>query len=683
MKLNKEGFVLTKKLISFTTVFILIFTLVFAAIPNKALAYQNPSYYRDLKVQLKSMYSSTMTLTLNGSYKMNGNIIPSGAVLRITAGPTDLLVDGISYTEVQLIPENSSNTLRLYNDTRALSYLGTLILKSEASKIMPYNIIDIENYLKGVVPYEMSEYYPIEALKAQAVAARNYALKKIGTRASLGYDFDDTISFQVYGGYNPNYVNTIKAVNDTRGMVLLYNSILVEALYSSSHGGYTEASENVWGNYSDYLRSKPDTFENEFWPNGDVFLSSQQIGDILKINGYLNFAETFLKIDIASITKFVSGRINSLPIVYMNELGIESTKYITKDSARTFLSLPSSMYSVVYNEITDMYTFSGKGYGHGLGMSQIGAKNRALAGQTFEEILKFYYDGTYLETIAPQVIDPGTSSGDGTQNTDTPPSTGGETQPPGTPSGTENQNPQTSIPEVKLLTQPNAKYKSGETISLSVASPNYYKNVEYRVIIYNGRTKVSTQLYNTPDTGFYNRSGQQVGNSNYLINMAVKNMTAGPYSITILARRAGTSVPYDSFVDTNSFIIEALSSPSSGGTVSSLIPKLNLITSPVKEYKPGDTISLTVSSPNYGGKVEYRVILYNGNTKKTSELWNTPLTGYYYKNWQPSGNYNFNIHWPIKGMEPGPYSITVLVRRVGAKVPYDSFLKTEAIWIRN
>ena len=670
---DKEGFILTKKLISFSTVFILVFTLVFAAIPNKAFAYQNPSYYKNLNIQLKSMSSSTMTLTLNGEYKMNGNILPSGATLRIVSGATDLLVDGISYKEVQLIPENSSNTIRLYNDTRAFSYLGTLILKSEASKIMPYNIIDIENYLKGVIPYEMSDYYPSEALKAQAVAARNYALKKIGTMAPFGYDFDDTILFQVYRGYNPSYINTIKAVDATKGMVLLHNSMLVEALYSASNGGYTEASENVWGNYSEYLRSKPDEFENEFWPNGDVFFSSQQIGDILKIRGYLNFEDTFLKIDIASITKFVSGRINSLPIVYKNETGIESTKYITKNSARTFLSLPSSMYSVVYNEITDMYTFSGKGYGHGLGMSQIGAKNRAQVGQTFEEILKFYYDGTYLETIAPQVVDPGTG---GTGSTP-------EDETSGTSPDADNQTPQNNVPEVKLQAQPNTKYKSGETISLTVAAPNYYENVEYRVIIYNGTSKVSTQLYNTPATGYYNRSGQQAGNINYLINIPTNNMASGQYSITILARKAGTSIPYDSFVNTNSFMIETITLPSRGGTVSSLLPKLYLISPPEKEYKPGETISLTVTSPNYGGKVEYRVILYNGTTKTTSELWKTPSTGYYYKNWQPSGNYKFNIHWPVTGIKPGPYSITVLVRRVGAKVPYDSFVKTETVWIRN
>lgn len=663
--------------------FIFVFTLIFSAIPNKVWAYQNSSYYRDLKVQLKSMSSTSMTLTLNGNYKMNGNALESGTVLSIVSGPGDLLVDGISLSEVQLVPESPSNTIRIHNGTRALSYLGALDLKPEASKIMAYNTIDMENYLKGVVPFEMSDYYPMEALKAQAVAARNFALKKMGTRAAAGYDFDDTVLFQVYGGYNPNHINTIKAVEDTRGTVLLYNSILVEALYSSSNGGYTEDSENVWGNYSAYLRAKPDTYENELWPNGDILFSNSQIEEVLKSKGYLSETDQFIKIDINSITKFQSGRINSLPIIYKNAEGIESIRYFSKDSARTFLALPSAMYTITYDEVAGTYTFSGKGYGHGLGMSQIGAKKRALAGQTFEEILKFYYDGTHLETMVPEeaIDEPGTVD-EGSQDTTTPP-TGGEAGTPDTSAGDGNETPQSIVPQVKLVSQPNAKYKPGESISLSVATPNYSQNVEYRVIIYNGASKTSTQLYNAPATGYYNRAGQQAGNINYSINIPVKNMTPGPYSITILVRKAGTSVTYDSFVDTNSFNIEAITLPSRGDTVSSTLPKLYLISPPENEYKPGETISLTVTSPNYGGKVEYRVILYNGTTKTTSELWKTPSTGYYYKNWQPSGNYKFNIHWPVTGMKPGPYSITVLVRRVGAKVPYDSFVKTETVWIRN
>jgi hypothetical protein len=80
-------------------------------------------------------------------------------------------------------------------------------------------------------------------------------------------------------------------------------------------------------------------------------------------------------------------------------------------------------------------------------------------------------------------------------------------------------------------------------------------------------------------------------------------------------------------------------------------------------------------------EVEYRVILYNGTTKKTSELWNTPSTGYYYKKWQPLGNYAFPITWVVKNMEKGAYSLTILVRRVGSKAPYDNFVNTNSFRI--
>lgn len=112
------------------------------------------------------------------------------------------------------------------------------------------------------------------------------------------------------------------------------------------------------------------------------------------------------------------------------------------------------------------------------------------------------------------------------------------------------------------------------------------------------------------------------------------------------------------------------------------VPKLKMITQPLAEYHPGERVSFIVSSPNYGGTVQYRVILYNGTTKKTSELW-PGYPGYYYTKWQPSGSYNFKINWPVQGMEPGAYSLTVLVRRAGAKVPYDSYVNTNAFTIKN
>lgn len=121
--------------------------------------------------------------------------------------------------------------------------------------------------------------------------------------------------------------------------------------------------------------------------------------------------------------------------------------------------------------------------------------------------------------------------------------------------------------------------------------------------------------------------------------------------------------------------------PASASKKSTSIPKLQIVTQPQKEYKNGETISFVVTSPNYSGAVQYRVILYNGTTKKTTDLWKNAQSGYYYTGWQPSGNYCFEIHWPVSQMEPGAYSMTVLVRRVGAKVSYDSYVDTNSFWV--
>lgn len=110
-------------------------------------------------------------------------------------------------------------------------------------------------------------------------------------------------------------------------------------------------------------------------------------------------------------------------------------------------------------------------------------------------------------------------------------------------------------------------------------------------------------------------------------------------------------------------------------------PILRVVTQPAEQYSYGETISFVVTSPNYAGQVEYRVILYNGNTGKTTDLWKIPGTGNYYTSWRPGGNYMFEIHWPVAQMEPGPYSMTVLVRRAGTRVNYDSFVDTRSFWV--
>ncbi|MFP7297228.1 SpoIID/LytB domain-containing protein [Neobacillus niacini] len=138
-------------------------------------------------------------------------------------------------------------------------YLGDMQFTVTNNSIQSINKLPLEDYLKGVVPYEMPAGWDVDALKAQTVAARTYALARINNV------IDDTISYQVYGGYiwnSSQYQNSNKAVEETTGQVLRYGSNLISAVYSSSNGGHTESNSNYWGSaYVPYLPSKPDPYD--------------------------------------------------------------------------------------------------------------------------------------------------------------------------------------------------------------------------------------------------------------------------------------------------------------------------------------------------------------------------------------------------------------------------------------
>lgn len=378
---------------------ILVLTVVFSLLfSNICFCFPKDTYFQDLRIGLENMMANSIEVIFNGNYKFGDNIVPSGTSYILNVNENKININGIDYDNVLFVPENSLNTLTLKIGPKVYNYLGSLEFNIRSGNILPINIINVEDYLKGVVPYEMSNSYPIEALKAQAISARNYALSNKGKHSSKGYDLCDTIDCQVYRGYNENYKNAIKAIEDTRGMVLLYNDAFAETYYSASNGGYTEASGNIWNN-RDYLKVKTDEYDNELWPYGDVNLTISDIDMRLKSKGYLKQDSNFIKIDLDSIKKNDSMRVSSIDIIYKDAAGIEQRMSFTKERTRTFLSLPSSSYDITYDENTGTYTFKGKGYGHGVGLSQIGAKNRATAGQAFDSILTFYYDGTYLINI--------------------------------------------------------------------------------------------------------------------------------------------------------------------------------------------------------------------------------------------------------------------------------------------
>ncbi len=275
--------------------------------------------YSTIRVRLSASYDD-INLGVKGTYllKETGavvssdiNISLSGSQLVATCG-NSVLYSGTEFTLVR-----QSGLLRQYSRQHGWRhYLGDMNYKAVSDGLGGYklavtNTVGMEDYLIGVVAYEMSNTFPLEALKAQAVAARSYAASKISPSAS--YDIVDTASDQVYKGYDSTLTNVIAAVNATKGQVLANSSgALVQAYYSASNGGQTESTANAWGSPLPYYQMKDDPYDlrNTMSPTAKLTLPKivseaspldaslagflkNQLSPRLSALGYSGFTDTF------------------------------------------------------------------------------------------------------------------------------------------------------------------------------------------------------------------------------------------------------------------------------------------------------------------------------------------------------------------------------------------------------
>lgn len=164
-------------------------------------------------------------------------------------------------------------------------YRGEFIVYNRGGNLTVINHVDIEDYIKGVVPSEMPSSWNYEAHKAQAIAARSYALANLGKRANGGYDLKDTPEDQAYGGASAESVRTNQAVSETKGIVLIYDLKIIPAYYSASAGGQTCSSSDVWTKNLPYLKSVP-SFDDNVKKNGHGVGMSQHGANNLAKNGY-------------------------------------------------------------------------------------------------------------------------------------------------------------------------------------------------------------------------------------------------------------------------------------------------------------------------------------------------------------------------------------------------------------
>ena len=164
-------------------------------------------------------------------------------------------------------------------------YRGFLMIQNRNNKLTVINNVDLESYIKGVVPAEMPSSWEPEALKAQAIAARSYALANLGKRASMGFDLKDTPEDQAYGGASAETKKTNTAVEETSNLVLTYNYKVVSAYYSASAGGQSINAKDVWGSDLPYIRSVP-SFDGNVKKNGHGVGMSQHGANNLAKQGY-------------------------------------------------------------------------------------------------------------------------------------------------------------------------------------------------------------------------------------------------------------------------------------------------------------------------------------------------------------------------------------------------------------
>ena len=377
-------------------------------------------------------------------------VSPSATGVNITVtGTSDLLFQfDCSGARALGVQPEGSDTLTWFKGYKW--YGGFEYRRSTGGSLNVINVVSVDDYVRGVLPYEMNSAWPLEALKAQAVVARTYALCQSKHYASYRFDVCNTVDCQVYQGANLATANSDRAAAETAGIGVSYQGRWAETVYCSSNGGASESAENVWSEARGYLVGKEDPYEGTISIPGytySVHYTFGQLTSLLQSKGY-----SIGQVSSAYVSQTTPTG-NAAAVTFQDKNG--KTLTITKEACRLVLGtksmrftitggggnggycinsaetlLPSlegvyvlseegsaSAYSVgeAYAATSsgvsplspasgpaasgDGITITGTGNGHGVGMSQYGAKAMAELGFGYEEILRFYYTDIDLERI--------------------------------------------------------------------------------------------------------------------------------------------------------------------------------------------------------------------------------------------------------------------------------------------
>jgi stage II sporulation protein D len=287
-------------------------------------------------------------------------------------------------------------TEKKYNETKKDDIIidSEVIVRVKREATGEIETINLEEYVVGVVAGEMPVHFHIEALKAQAVAARSYVLKRIDYNKERDYDVVDTVMHQVYldndylvrswkNKYEEHISKIRSAVLITKGEYIEYGGKIADALYFSTSNGFTENSEEIFGFEAPYLRSVESAWDKKTSP---VFNDNKKytLQEFYK-QANIPYKE---KIDIKVLKKSSTGRIMELEI---------NNKKMTGSELAKALKLRSNHFEIIQDEKEVFINTTG--FGHGVGMSQYGALGMAEDGYLYDEILSYYYKGTRIGVL--------------------------------------------------------------------------------------------------------------------------------------------------------------------------------------------------------------------------------------------------------------------------------------------
>ncbi len=284
-------------------------------------------------------------------------------------------------------------SLFIYDDEIKFSYTTNMKVRVKRNATGNIEEVPLEQYVTGVLAGEMPADFSLEALKAQAVAARTYVMKRLSTNKNNKYDVVDTVQNQVYldeeqqkknwGNRYTELSNKVKrAVLETKDEYLVYDGKIIDALFFSTSVGVTEDSEDVFPNKVPYLRSVSST-----WDAVSPLYDKEYIYTLDKFYSLLGLKYQD-KVNVEITSKTNTGR-----IVYLKINGTTFTGWQVCNK----LGLKSNYYTITQEGKTVKVV--ARGYGHGVGMSQYGAEGMAQAGYTYDQILYHYYQGTEIKKI--------------------------------------------------------------------------------------------------------------------------------------------------------------------------------------------------------------------------------------------------------------------------------------------